>query len=382
MENYDLSQLINSLKENSTQKEEIRQPIIKAVLDIENQLNSDFINLVFLGNFNDGKTTMINSIIACLTKKYDNVRLISSRSENTYFPTVVERSPDNYYYITIIQSNIPQESKFSDPQQINQKLEEFDDNSTDYLKDLEKYEQETDEEKRKEINDRIKDIIIKIKIPNFPFDLRLIDCPGLTNKIMTERVFKLINENYILSVFIYLRSFTQEKVTDNGIIYEFFKKVKDNYHDSIFCLCLTKYDKFVKDYLEGSKYYKPDQDPEKEKEKNREAKKLIENFINFKKEMTDHSKYIIFSKIFIMDNENVFDKSTNLHEKPRKRVNNFIIYIKNLISKECDLIKQICFINNMRRNLYKINQKYCEKDILNEQQKNKLKELVDILSKI
>ena len=101
-------ELIDLLKDNCKNIcKNIRQPILEAISDLENQLNSDCINLAFLCNSNSAKTTMINSIIACLTNNYDNnVQLISSRCENTYFPTVVERSPDNYYYITIIQSNI------------------------------------------------------------------------------------------------------------------------------------------------------------------------------------------------------------------------------------------------------------------------------------
>ena len=47
------------------------------------------------------------------------------------------------------------------------------------MKDLENYERETNEEKRKELKDRIKEILIKIKIPNFPSNLNLIDCPLL-----------------------------------------------------------------------------------------------------------------------------------------------------------------------------------------------------------
>ena len=73
MDNNNLSELINCLKENCTKMGEIREPILNAISDVEDQLNSDLINLVFLGNFNDGKTTMINSIIGYITNKYDNV---------------------------------------------------------------------------------------------------------------------------------------------------------------------------------------------------------------------------------------------------------------------------------------------------------------------
>ena len=87
MENYNLSQLIDALKKNCSKNLwEIREPILNAIFDVENKLNSYFINLVFLGNFNEGKTTMINSIIACLTKNHDNsLRLISSGSKILIF---------------------------------------------------------------------------------------------------------------------------------------------------------------------------------------------------------------------------------------------------------------------------------------------------------
>ena len=65
---------------------------------------------------------MIISVIACVTNKYDNVRLLNSKSENTYFPIVIESSldKDNNYQITIIKSNeILEEWKTSDSKQIN-----------------------------------------------------------------------------------------------------------------------------------------------------------------------------------------------------------------------------------------------------------------------
>ena len=98
MEINNLSQLINSLKENNSKNDLIKKPILEAISDIENELKHDIINLVFIGSFNEGKTTMINSIIACSTNKYDNVSLIDCKSENTYFPTVIESSPDQYYF--------------------------------------------------------------------------------------------------------------------------------------------------------------------------------------------------------------------------------------------------------------------------------------------
>jgi GTPase len=118
MENKkNLSGLINSLLEECKNQGEIKESIQIAINETEEESKSNFINLVFIGNFNAGKTTMINSVVASITNNYDNnVRLISSKSENSYFPIVVERSPDEYYYMTILISNkTPEEIKCQNP---------------------------------------------------------------------------------------------------------------------------------------------------------------------------------------------------------------------------------------------------------------------------
>ena len=78
-----------------------------------------------------------------------------------------------------------------------------------------------------------------------------------------------------------------------------------------------------------------------------------------------------------MDNKNVLDKSPNLNENPRKQVNNFIKHINNIKSNKCEFIKIVYFINNMRIKLYEINQKYSEKELLNEDEKKILESLGD-----
>ena len=123
MENYKLSDLIDLLKNNCSEDfGKMRKPILDDISDLKNSLESSLINLLFLGYSNEGKTTMIISVIACVTNKYDNVRLLNSKSENTYFPIVIESSldKDNNYQITIIKSNeILEEWKTSDSKQIN-----------------------------------------------------------------------------------------------------------------------------------------------------------------------------------------------------------------------------------------------------------------------
>ena len=78
MENKkNLSGLINSLREECTNLGEIKDIIHNAINETEEESKSNLINLVFIGGFNAGKTTMINSIIASITNNYDNnVRLI------------------------------------------------------------------------------------------------------------------------------------------------------------------------------------------------------------------------------------------------------------------------------------------------------------------
>ena len=132
--------------------------------------------------------------------------------------------------MTVVKSNkFVNENECENPDYINSTLKEIDKDSFKYIKALEKSEKETDEEKKKvdEIKDKIRDIEIKIKIPNFHPELKLIDSPGLTNKTMIERLFKLLNENN-LSIFVYLKSFTEEKVADNVMIYKFFMKIKES----------------------------------------------------------------------------------------------------------------------------------------------------------
>ena len=231
---------------------------------------------MFLGDLNSGKISIINSFIACVTNKNDNVKLPTNKKENTYYPTIVERSKDKFYYMMKIEYDKQNEpEKFSKADDINLKLMEIDKNSGNYLNELQK--------SRREENDSTTIFHYIIQIPDFPSDLRLIDCPGMTNQIIVERIFKLINEKYILYFFIYLRSFTQSNVTENDGIFEFFNKIEKSNQNSIFCICLTKYDLFVIDDLKGSDYYNPDIDPKEKKNKNYDLHKTLEILTFFKK---------------------------------------------------------------------------------------------------
>ena len=279
--------------------------------------------------------------------------------------------------MTIFRTNkTPDEIKCQNPEGINTRLYDMDELSTDYLKHLEEWELETDEIKKKELEENIPEIVIKIKIPNFHPELRLIDSPGLTNKTMIERLFKLLNEKFIMSIFVYLRSFIQEKVTNNGMIYKFFNKIKENYNNSIFCVCLTKYDQFLKKFLKGSDYYMPDSN--KKINKNKDAKKFIEKFQDFKiNDLKDLSSYVLISKIFINDNKHSLDNLSNLNEKSRKQIKNFIDYLNSINSQTAESIRINFFIRSMITRLHNINQKYSLNMFLNEKETNSVRNLFD-----
>ena len=378
--NKNLSGLINSLKEECKNLNNIQESTLDAINKTEEELKSNLINLVFIGHCNAGKTTMINSLITSITNNYDNnVKLISSKSENTYFPIVIERSPNNNYHIIVSESNIiVDKNECENSDYINSTLEKMDDKSYKFMISLEIPEKETDEEKKiDEIEDKIPDFKINIKIPNFHPNLRLIDSPGLTNKTMIERLFKLLNENN-LSIFIYLKSFTQEKITDNGMIYKFFMKIKESYNHSIFCICLTKYDQFLNKFLKGSNYYMPED--KKKKDKTREANKFIEKIQDFKiRELKDISSYVLISKIFINENKHLFskeksDKNDNSSDPKQKSNNmkNFIDYLNSINSQIAESIRINFFKRKMRTRLYYINQICSLNLFLNDSEINKL----------
>ena len=81
--------------------------------------------------------------------------------------------------------------------------------------------------------------------------------------------------------------------------------------------------------------------------------------------MKEISYYVNISKIFIINNKYVLDKSPNLHKYPRKQVINFKEHINNIKSKKFEFMKKVYFINNMRIRSYEINQKYLEKELFN-----------------
>jgi len=80
----------------------------KTVEKIQTEMNDKKTNLILVGDFNSGKTTCCNSLIASFMmanqtegpwkKEYENF-LITTRTENTYYITVVESSNDSMYYL-------------------------------------------------------------------------------------------------------------------------------------------------------------------------------------------------------------------------------------------------------------------------------------------
>jgi len=128
MENPTIYQdLIYELKEATINMDKyVSVNLNKSLDEISANLESKNTNLVFLGDRNAGKTTMINSIIATVTNNYKNDILPASKSENTYYPTVIQNSKDDFYHLTVKDSEEAFYKKYSNPEDLKIKLEELD----------------------------------------------------------------------------------------------------------------------------------------------------------------------------------------------------------------------------------------------------------------
>jgi len=313
--------LIYELKEATIKMEKhVSDNLNKSLNEISENLESKNTNLVFLGDRNAGKTTMINSLIATITNNYQNNILPASKSENTYYPTVIQNSKDDFYHLTIKDSEEGFYKKYSNPEEIKKKLEEIDGSSLTQLKMISEYSVETDEEKLKHLDKKINKRVVCIDIPNFHNKLKLIDTPGVSCSLIADRLLNFLNNDCMICVFIFLRSFPQTDITNQNI-HKFFNSFKNIYTNSIFCVCLTKYDLFFKQCLKKSKYYKPETNSKNLEVKNREAERFIENVNYFKKELekyageTQEKQFIL--KVFIMNNKHVFNENTekNIHSR-------------------------------------------------------------------
>jgi hypothetical protein len=335
-----LKDLISSLtKKIKSSCRDLSTSILDSIDSIEKVLNEKIINIVICGQFNSGKSTLISSLISIMTDQPENVILPTSELENTYYPTVVEASPDEKYHIMIQKINFEEKKEsFSDPDQISKILNEFDKESEKNLHKL-KHKQEIELD------------LIKVQIPNFPNNIRLIDSPGLTTDRFKNQIFKLLYKDYFYSIIVYLKSLNQPK--EDTETFTFLEEIRKKYKYWHFCVCFTKYDKLFNKFYKKSKYCT------KKDTKTEDLRKLIIKFVTFKKDVFKLSENLNISKIFVINNEGKTEHSKN-------QLKNFINSIKYLEENEGEEIKKVSFLNQFYYRLFDINQKYNEEKLFNE----------------
>jgi len=239
----------------------------KSVEKIQNDTNDKKTNIVLVGDFNSGKTTCFNTLIATFMLEdnskswstYNNFSP-SSKTENTYYILVAERSKSDNFELYHYKDENLIKTISSTPDQvkdIKKYLIDLDIKSTEELskiKDIEvklREERENPNFSQKNPKD-IKTVpmnIVKIMIPGFSEDFRIIDIPGLTSVTLCKGFFNYLDKNCLVNIFLVVRSLVHPKVTDADFVIASNNIVK-KYPNSLTLLLLTKVDEIIEEEIE------------------------------------------------------------------------------------------------------------------------------------
>jgi len=210
-------------------------------------------NLVLVGDFNSGKTTCCNSLIASLVDNqfkpwstYDDF-LVSANTENTYFITVVESSDSNkfsleHYVDNKLIKNIT--VRADDVEEIKTYLIDLDNKSTEKLKEIAEIEAKRIEDPN--FKGKVPMTIVKVKIPGFSEKFRIIDIPGMTSSTLRDRFFNFLEEKCLVNIFLIIRSLVHTKVSDPDFVITT-NNICSTYPNSLSLLILTKVDELIKE---------------------------------------------------------------------------------------------------------------------------------------
>ena len=332
-----------SLKEIQNENNQNKNNILRLITDkyqlIKNQIENEKINLVFFGKYSSGKTTAINTQIKLLSNS--KIKLPSSGFENTYYITVIESSIDGkFHFEKFINDQIIEEETLIGEQNsnieidINKKLEDLDSKSSDILELFQNYNTlESDDETLENEITKIHKMIVLIKIPEFPNNLRLVDTPGY-NSIM-DYFFDFLDRNNLFNIFIYVRNICEKKINDEtGQL--LLIKLKKKYKNSSFILMFTYIDEILKEIENNSNLvnYK------------KNFKKFL--FNDMKLEENSKEKFIISNFLF---QNNIEEKNKIYIEKNK----NFKNIIEKILNKDGDFIKTISFLNKTLISVNQIN---------------------------
>jgi len=233
----------------------------KSIEKIEIDTNDTKTNLVLVGDFNSGKTTCCNSLIASLInendnnpwKDYDDL-LPSSESENTYFITVIESSDSGNFELdhyeddklikNISSTGTTETTEGSETTKVNlgkirDYLEALDKNSTVILKEKNDIELKRSEDPN--FKGRCPMNVVKVRIPFFSEKFRILDIPGMTNSSLRDEFMNYLQKNCLVSIFLVVRSLVHVKVTDVDFL-KTTNKIVEEYPNSLSLLILTKVD--------------------------------------------------------------------------------------------------------------------------------------------
>ncbi len=158
--------------------------------------------------------------------------------ENTYYITVLENSLDDMFHLTHLENN-KKKKKFSSMEikDIREYLEDLDANATEYLKKASNYEASNEEV-------QIMKTEIRIRIPGFTDNFRVIDSPGMTLQAIRDNFFSFLNDNCLLNVFLIVRNIQHKKVTDKDFVITT-NRIIIQFTNSLSCLILSHVDKLI-----------------------------------------------------------------------------------------------------------------------------------------
>ncbi len=253
--------------ENKSEEESYNREMLEGLKNLIYKIkeNAKKVNLVFFGSMSAGKTTSINLLLRHLLNysPQDCFKLIATSAENTFFLTIIEKSQSDDKFIFHMEMSQTQKEVFENyksypfkfRQSINYKskfeMEKEFQNDQQGIKELNLFLKEIDkasenilkQAKKADIdqssaNKEITIPIIKIKIPNFPSEFRLVDTPGLSlESFATEMERNLKKEFELLNIFIFVNDIdcktfynidckVLEKMSTYGqpVIYSFYTK--------------------------------------------------------------------------------------------------------------------------------------------------------------
>jgi len=231
------------------------------------------------------------------------------------------------------------------------------------IKDLKNGNYESNDEKNKDEN-RIP--IVKIQVPNFPKELRMVDTPGLSIKNMERNMTRMLNEEFNgFNIFIFLKDIKCE------VSYNFDYNILRNVNDYGSPIVYSFYTK-GNDFIENLKKIK-------EKEKNgdwderEEANTDLDKLLNYNHEFFKHLKELKEKNIYFRKVIPIIDK-TNKNEDVNTCIQKFLDDAKEQIEKYGEICLEVSNKRKLSNLISKANDQYSSNFLISKEQLTKMKE--------